>query len=694
MKNHFLIVVLWMVSLPLHAQLPEQEPIREEQVENLVERTGADIEDDSYLQKLDALHKNPIDLNVADEADLEALNLLTDIQVKNFFRYREFLGKLISVYELQAIPSWNMENIRQLLPYITVGNKESLPEVFRKRWHGGNNYLLLRLSQVPEKAKGFEKGSDSSASYYLGSPQKILFRYTYNYKNLLQYGLLGDKDAGEQFFKGPQRFGFDFYSFHFFTKKIGMIRSLALGDFTVNMGQGLIQWQGLAFTKTASVLSIKRQSPLLCPYHSSGEFNFQRGIGITLQKGHWEATVFASSKKISANLVTDSINRQVAISSFEYSGYHRTQQENADRNNTRQISMGANINFSKRGWHIGINGIEYLFSKPVQKQGRPYNLFAFNGKSLWNVSADYSYTYRNFHFFGEAAIDCNQQKALVHGALISLSATIDAALLYRNIGRGYQSLYTDAFTENSIPNNEKGLYAGLSVRPLAGWRMDAFFDTYTFPWLKFRADAPAYGRDFFVKLSYQPAKNWYIYIYIKNEAKQANITGTGMATHPQALIPKQNWRTELSLSINNKISVKSRVECIWYNKKAIGAEQGFLGLMDFFYKPGGRKSYTGNLSLQYFETNGFSSRLYVSEQDILYSFSLPAYYDKGFRYYFKLNTRLNRLFHGKHRAKPQLEWWLRWAQTIYSGKTSISTQLDQIKGNKKSELKLQWMLSW
>src|SRR6185503_7473909 len=101
--------------------------------------------------------------------------------------------------------------------------------------------------------------------------------YRYSYKNLLQYGLVGDKDAGEQFLKGAQHSGFDFYSFHLFARNVGVIQSLAIGDFTVNMGQGLIHWQGLAFKKSAATMSIKRQSAVLRPYNSAGEFYFHRG---------------------------------------------------------------------------------------------------------------------------------------------------------------------------------------------------------------------------------------------------------------------------------------------------------------------------------------------------------------------------------------------------------------------------------
>ena len=72
-----------------------------------------------------------------------------------------------------------------------------------------------------------------------------------------------------------------FIHFIFFCGMRGIIRALAIGDFTVNMGQGLIQWQTIAFTKSSQALAIKREAACLRPYHSAGEFNFHRGLGIT-----------------------------------------------------------------------------------------------------------------------------------------------------------------------------------------------------------------------------------------------------------------------------------------------------------------------------------------------------------------------------------------------------------------------------
>jgi len=668
-------------------------PVEEQRLENMAEKQDAETNDDSYLQMMEEYRKHPINLNIAAEEQLQDLQLLTPLQIKSFLSYRQLFGDFLSLYELQAVPLWDIETIRDLLPFIVLKYELQMSEAVLKRLRGGDNSLLIRSSQQIEKAKGFEKPANSTASHYLGSRQKIFFRYKYSYKNLLQYGMLGDKDAGEQFFRGAQKDGFDFYSFHFFARNMGIIKSLAIGDFAVNMGQGLIQWQGLAFTKSSEVIAIKRQSPVLRPYNSSGEFNFHRGAGITFEKGNWQVTVFASFKKISANLVADTLNKQDYITSFQSSGYHRTTAENADRNNLRQFASGGNVIFAKQNYRVAINAVHYDFSSPVQKKNQPYNLFALQGKSWSNESLDYSFTHGNIHFFGEAAIDRDLNTAFVNGALVSISQSVDASILHRKIDKAYQSLYSNAFTENTNVNNENGFYAGISVRPSASWKIDAYFDLYKFPWLRYQADAPSSGKEYFVQLFYQPNKSWFVYTRYKSESKQDNISIANAGLHPLAFIPKQDWRTEFSVRLNKEVEVRNRVEVLWYDRKLPDCEQGFLSLIDFFYKPF-KRPFEGNLRLQYFETGGYNSRVYVYENDVLYNFSSPSYYDKGFRYYLNLNWDLKKIFNLKSTKKMNIEGWIRWAQTVYSGKNTVGSGLDEVRGNEKSEIKFQFLVGW
>ena len=654
---------------------------REQQLENLAGQLETETEDDSFLQSLLQFTKNKINLNTAGQGEFRELKMLTDLQIQNILKYRQLLGNFISVYELQSVPSVDIETIQKILPYIRVGNIETLGENLSNRFSDGQHSMLLRAQQVLETSDGFSR-PDSVVNRYYGSRQRVFLRYKYVYRNLLQYGLVGDKDAGEQFFKGNQKNGFDFYSFHLFARKLGVIKLLALGDFTVNMGQGLIQWQSLAFKKSADVTAVKRQADILRPYNSATEYNFQRGAGLTLQVNHFEATVFGSVRKIDANLRTDTVSTTDDFaSSIILSGLHRTPNEVLKRNSLEQTGFGGNISYNTIGFHFGVNGVQYNFSSPLIRNVEPYNQYAIQGTTWRNLSADYSYTYRNFHLFGEAAIDKNNSRALLSGLIISLDAKVDGSLVYRNIDQKYQSLYGNAFTEGTYPNNEKGLYAGITIKPIPAIRLDAYADAFSFPWLRYRVDAPTSGSDYLVQLTYRPNKQVEVYMRFKNESKAVNISGLNLQTRQFFVRPRQNWRTQISYKLNREFTLKNRVEILWYDpREQKRSEQGFMTYFDIGYKPMSRP-YAANVRLVYFETDSYDSRIYAFENDVLYSFSIPAFFDKGYRYYLNLNYDVSK----------KLTMWARFAQTIQADAFNLGSGLDKINGNHKSEVKLQMM---
>ena len=678
-----LLILISMIFISLFAFAQVTEPIttnNEQQLENITENSeDMETEDDSYLQQMIQFIKNPLQLNHADVSDLNQLRILTPIQIHNFILYRSLVGKLIDVYELQAVPGWDIITINKIRPYITVSLQVSALAALKTRLKSGDHIFLARLSQVPERSKGYLIDSSIAVNFYPGSPQKFLIRYKYSYKNLLQYGIVAEKDAGEQFLKGKQKQGFDFYSAHIFIRKIGIIKNLAIGDFTVNLGQGLTQWQSLAFKKSADVMNIKREADVLRPYNSAGEINFHRGIGVTLEKKNWQLTLFGSYRKIDANFVADtSQNQNDFVSSLQTSGYHRTKSETDDKAIQRQLAFGGNISYQYKRLHVGINGIQYKLKLPLIKDADPYNKYALTGNSFGNYSFDYSYTFRNIHFFGEAAFTSSFGKAFINGLLISASSRVDLSLLYRNISRSYQSLYTHAFTEGTYPTNEKGLYAGISIRPNNAWRVDAYADFYKFPWMKYRVDAPSTGSDYLIQLNYKPNKQLEIYTRYHAESKAINVNPQASILSPVIQQPKKNWRTQVSYKINTAIIVRNRTELVWFDKNGTREEQGFLMYFDFLYKPM-LMPFSAALRLQYFETDGYNSRLYAYENDVLYSFSIPVFYDKGYRYYINLNYDINK----------KISFWARWAQTIYKDKTLVGTGLDEIKGGRRSEIKLQ-----
>jgi hypothetical protein len=307
MRLQLLLVSALFIPFFSVCQDEESQTDREQQLETIAETAEDEAIQDPDTEEVEAFRKHPLNLNHASAEDLKLFPTLTELQVNNFIQYRNLFGMLIDIYELQCVPGWSAALIKQLLPYITID--EHTGSSWQRSFKEGQQTLILRYGTALERSAGFTEKA------FLGSRDKLSVRYRFNYKNLLRWGISADKDAGEPFMKGAQKAGFDFYTFHLFLRKTGNIESLAIGDFTVNMGQGLIQWQSLAFKKSTAVLNIKRQSPVIRPYTGTGEFNFMRGAGITLKKNAATISFFASFRKLSGHLDDDTSSDKLDVSS-------------------------------------------------------------------------------------------------------------------------------------------------------------------------------------------------------------------------------------------------------------------------------------------------------------------------------------------------------------------------------------------
>lgn len=657
--------------------------VLEQQLENVTESIESETEDDAYLQQLQQFKKYPLNLNKATENELLNFKWLSAFQIKNLLQYKFLLGDLVSTYELQAVPGWDIETIARILPFVTVNNNISIESETQKRFTGGDHSLLIRFGQVLEKSKGFLPSSDTTGPLYLGSRQRVLFRYKYQYSNQLQFGLLGDKDAGEPLFKGSQKHGFDFYSVHFFARNLGFIRRIAIGDFTVNMAQGLLACQSLAFGKSVDVLNIKRQAEVFRPYHSAGEFNFHRGAAITLGNDKLQVSAYVSYKKVDANRKADTTVNEDFVSSIITSGYHRTLGESLNRQSVNELGLGGRFLYRNKNLQLGANGIYYKMSRFLQKNELPYHLFSFKGNKLGGGSFDYSYTFQNVHLFGEAAADHHFNLAQVHGLMASLDSRVDFSLLYRKIAKNYSSLYANAFTESSAPVNESGFFTGLSIRPWGMIRLDLYADVYRFPWLRYRVDRPSGGSEYLFQLTWKPNKQVDLYTRYKSENKAVNLTSVGLPNHETENIPRRNWRTQVAFNLSQALTIRSRTEVVWYSPKGKNRETGFLIYGDCLYRPM-TKPVSFNVRCQYFETGGFNSRLYAYENDVLYSYSIPVFSGRGTRTYLNVNYEVN-----KH-----LVTWFRIARTVYQDVAMIGSGNDQIIGNHKTDYRFQVLYSF
>jgi hypothetical protein len=655
----------------------------QDQIETYLENLDTDSEFDfNELGELLAYYlQHPLAINEADFEDLQVLGILTDLQIADFLNYRENLGTLESIYELQSVPSFDQKTIAKLRPFVTIRessniNSKSLVRMLLK----GQNELFIRGTRVIETQAGYESRSNTQRKY-LGSPNQYYVRFKHQFEQKLSYGFTLEKDPGEPFFNGINQNGFDYLSFHLFLKDVNQkIRAIALGDYAVSMGQGLIMHSGYGGGKSSFVTNIKRGGRSLRPYTSVNEASFLRGAAASFQFKPINITVFASQTKRDANLISDTLDRNestLIFSSLQTSGLHRTESEIADKHAITHHLAGTSVNYKSRRLKLGFNALYNHFTGDFRRSTRPYNIFNFRGSSLANASLDYSYLYRNVNVFGETAISDNGAKATLNGLLISLSRYLDLAVLQRHISARYQALQAAPLIESSTATNEKGLYIGAEIKFSPSFWISLYSDYWKHPWLRFTTDAPSTGKEQFVRFTYYQKRRMEGYIQYRFENKALNKRNFDNSANQLFYGDRQNFRLHLNHQIHRNLELRNRVEFIFVNTSQSTKSRGFMMYQDVIFKSIKMPlSFTGRIS--YFDTDDYSSRIYAYENDILYSFSIPPYYDRGIRYYLNFRYRFR-----------SLTWELRAEQTRLLDLNTISSGNDQIDGNTKTRIKLQ-----
>ncbi len=682
-----------LFALSLNAQVDttavDDAPL-DQQIENLSENIGAEDADLSALtENLQQYKEKPINLNTATREELIDLGLLNDVQINNLLAHRAQFGPLISIYELQAVDGYDLATIYSILPYVTVTDRFdaghfSVKEMFAS----GRHEVTLRSQRIVEEQLGYTPAdsitlADNPNARYLGNPYRIYTRYRFTYGNFVSWGVTAEKDQGEEFFRGTQKNGFDFYSAHIGIRNIGPVKSAVLGDYQLSFGQGLVMWTGYAFGKTSMSVATRRNGLGVRPYTSVDESKYLRGAATTLKFGPVESSVFFSLRKRDANIsVTDTIGNDIEtleVSSIQETGLHTTVGEVADKNALEEMLYGGNITFRKSRFNFGITAVHSEYNKPLVRNLSLYNQFEFSSQQNTVVGADYGFMIRNFNFFGEAARSANGGMAFTNGVLISADPRLAFTVHHRYFGKDFQNLYANTFSESTLPTNEQGIYFGAQAKLLRKWSISAYYDLQMYSWLKYQIDAPSQAYDFLAQLNFTPDKKTDMYFRYRHRDKFIN------ANDPDAdidfIIPftQDNMRFNIAYPVGKSWKLKNRIEYVKYYPSNEEAQSGLLIYQDVTYKKLGMPvSFTARYAL--FQTDTYNARIYAYENDMPGQFLVPAYYGKGSRVYLMMNWDIAR----------GLEMWVRVAQWFYYNEIIISEgSLSEIRSNHKTEVKVQ-----
>ena len=679
--KHYLLLIVCAFYAPSWAQSDTLDATLEKLIESFVETN--EIEDfDFYsnFERLEALNKKRINLNKATVDDFGDLFFLNTIQIEQIISHRNKYGDYLCFEELQSLASLDLNTLRLLKYFITIDGIGSDNYDLKSYLEKGSSNLFLKYKRVLQQKKGYVANSSGEIPY-AGSPDHYFLRYRFDSGKRLRFGFTAEKDPGEDFFSGNNKKGFDFYTLHVYFEKLKpWLKVLALGDYTMSFGQGLILNNNFGGGKSAIVTNIKRNDRAIKPYSSVNESNYFRGAAATFGiVNQLDVSLFYSNKNIDGTIQQDTLDdTDVDIfRSIARDGYHRTQSEIDKKESVNQVNYGGKLTYSAGSLRLSLNHLQYHFSNPLISDEALYKAFVFRGTKLSNTSIDYSYRFRNMNFFGEISSSDNGGLAQIHSVLVGLDKKVDLALSYRNYEKEYQVLEANAFSEGSLPINEKAVYVGLEVRPSNLWKISSYVDFWQNPWLRYRVDAPSTGREFLVRSEYTLKRKFSFYLQYRYEQKAINSSFASEKVTQITNLDLHRLRLQFNHKVNKEIELRYRAEISMTLKDDI-ENNGYLIYQDIIYKPIG-KPYSFSTRYCLFDTDNFDTKIYTYENDLLYEYAIPFFQNQGRRFY--INAR--------YKPSRNLTIEGRYAITQYTNREIISSGNEEISGNAKSEVKAQ-----
>ena len=393
---------------------------------------------------------------------------------------------------------------------------------------------------------------------------------------------MAEKDAGEPFWNAHHK-GYDYYSAHLFLKDVNKwLKSLAVGDYKVSFGQGLVVSHDFSPSRNAVVSQAERRRNGFRRHFSTNEYDFFRGVAATFSWKYFDFSLLYSRRKLDASL--DS----TFITSLKTDGLHRLQRDREKMRNVTLQTYGGNLRYATPNLCIGLSGY-------------------FRGNSNWNIGVDYLLKNKSIKFYGETAVSRNGAVAALNALQLTPVSYFSFLLLGRYYDKRYQAFYGNAFSQGSTVQNEQGVYMGLQWTPFAHWKLSAYADWFRFAWLlqwtpfahwklsayadwfrfawlKYGVDAPSSGKEYMIQMDYVPSSSVSLYVRYKYKQKEKNEQEEDNLQTTLLPYSQQRLRAQILYALTPAFSMRTSADGIFY-KESEQNSKGWMIAQTVSWKP-------------------------------------------------------------------------------------------------------------
>jgi hypothetical protein len=551
----------------------------------------------------------------------------------------------------------------------------------------------LDFSWIQRYTRDLDLSRGHRENRFVGPPGRLTSRLRLDHERRVQLAITLDKDPGEPLRWAPDTntYGFDHVVGSLALRDLGPLETLVIGDFTAQFGQGVALWQGLRFGKGRDPVSPTLQDGRgVLPYRSASEANFFRGGAATLAlPGGFSATAFVSRRNRDATLDSALVDgggvaTPLPVRTLSTGGSHRTPREIARKGTFGETTVGGALEHRSSTLTVGATGYYSRFDRALRPGDEPYRRYRVAGRRASMVST-YATAYLNdYTLFGEVARAPSGAYGGIVGAALETGEIAEAVVLGRRYPPDLSNFYGNAFGDGSRPQNEIGIYTGLRLQIAPQWSVAAYFDQYRAPWLRFNVPRPSSGWEARGILEYAPRPWLSTSLQARAQGQEAGTEHEGPGGRVLDGLYEERrysarWHTEYAFS--DELSVRTRLEISRYTDPSTNAE-GVLLSQGLRWTP--HPSLQVDARLAFFDTDGFDARIYSYEHDLLYSFSVPAFFDRGRRTYLL----------ARYRPHPTLTLEAKYGTTQYENRRSIGSGVNQVDGSRRREVGLQvrWSL--
>ncbi|MDP2207222.1 MAG: hypothetical protein Q8K98_00420 [Bacteroidota bacterium] len=532
---------------------------------------------------------------------------------------------------------------------------ETEPKIIQKNiWSLPSVAVRSRIRQKLQTSHGYNEGK------YLGSPVVSYQRIKLSQGKNISGGLLVEKDAGERKFN-------DYTNYFIRIQNLGFIKSVVIGDYVIEAGQGLVMWRGYDFTKGANIKAGSlRKGRDLMPHLSADEVGFLRGFATLLNWRRFTGLIFYSNKNLSASV--DSLGN---VTSF-YSGYYRTNSEIAKRENLNEKVFGARTTYELyKEFKFGLTWAVSSYSKQIKAAGN--NFFS-------NYGFDYTLKMNRINLYGEVAANSKMELSGVSVLSISPNAFVDVVALYRNYSPNYFNRFANPFGESFGGSNEEGFFIGLELKLFRGIKLIGYSDKFVFPKSK-ELNFSKRGNEYFSQFEYKINKNLFVTLRYKNKSSddfQKNLDEMNREIRIIDQTVRSNYRINVDYDLSKFVRLRWRFEYRTVNSNLTKAtEIGRMLLQDLSIRS--KKRWTLNFRISYFKSDSYYSGISQYENDLRGVLSIPLLYGQGIKWYVLL----------KYQIINSLDFSLKYSYLIREDVRKIGSGWDELPANVDNRIGLQ-----